>query len=86
VKTTHRSVTKLKIYPGFNKALLDTFKIKVNVKVDQSKLCCIVFEELAIKLNVACNPEHDEVQDVDVGKCIVGATNWLFCNQQYSKS
>ena len=27
VKTLHRSVTKLKIYPCFNKALLDTLKL-----------------------------------------------------------
>jgi len=63
VKTLHRSVTKLKIYSVFNKALLDTFKIKVNVMADQLKLCCVVFVELAIKENVSCNPEHDEVED-----------------------
>ena len=42
VKTLQGSVTKLKIYPGFNKALLDTFKIKVNVMADQLKLCCVI--------------------------------------------
>ena len=60
MKTLQRSVTKLKIYPGFNKALLDTFKIKVTVMADQLKLCCVIFDELAIK---------DEVEEFgDVGK------------------
>ena len=69
MKTLQGSVTKLKIYPGFNKALLDTFKIKVNVMADQLKLCCVVLDELAIKENVSYNPEHDEVEYVgDVGK------------------
>jgi len=52
---------KFQIYPGFNKALLDTFKLKVNVMADQLKLCCVVLDELAIKENVSCSPEHDEV-------------------------
>jgi len=54
VKTLHRSVTKLQIYPSFNKALLDTFKLKVNVMTDQLKLCCVLLRELAIKENVSC--------------------------------
>jgi len=49
VKTLHRSLTKLEIYPGFNEALLDAFKLKVNVMADQLKLCCVVLDELAIK-------------------------------------
>ena len=69
MKTLHRSVTKLQIYPGLNRALLDTFKIKVNVMADQLKLCCVVFDELAIKENVSYNTEHGEVDDFgDVGK------------------
>jgi len=52
---------KLKIYPGFNKALLDTFKI--NVIADQSKLYCVVFDELSVKEHVSYNPQHDEVED-----------------------
>jgi len=49
--------------------LLDTFKIKVNPMADQLKLCCVVFDELAIKENVSYNPEHDKVEDFgDVGK------------------
>ena len=64
MKTLHKSATKLKIYPGFNKALLDTFKIKVNVMADQLKLCCVVFDELAIKENVSYNPEHDEALEM----------------------
>jgi len=60
VKTLHRNVT---IYPGFNKALLDTFKLNVNVMPDQLKLCCVVFDELAINENVSYNPEHDRVAD-----------------------
>ena len=60
---------KFQIYPGFNKALLDTFKLKVNVMADQLKLCCVVLDELAIKENVSYNPEHDEVEDFgDSGK------------------
>jgi len=47
----------------FNKPLLDIFKIKVNVMADQSKLCYVVFDELAIKDNVTNNPGHDEVED-----------------------
>ena len=36
---------------------------------DQLKLCCVVFDELAIKENVSYNTEHDEVDDFgDVGK------------------
>ena len=36
---------------------------------DQLKLCCVVFDELAIKDNVSYNPEYDEVEDFeDVGK------------------
>ena len=42
---------KLKIYPGFYKALLDTFKI--NVMADQLRLGCVVFDDLAIKENVS---------------------------------
>ena len=59
-------VTKLNIYPGFNKALLDTFKIKVNVMSDQTKYCCVVFEELVIKENVSFSPEHDEVEGLKI--------------------
>jgi hypothetical protein len=60
---------KFQIYPGFNKALLDTFKLKVNVMADQLKLCCVVLDELAIKENVPYNPEHYEVEDFgDAGK------------------
>jgi len=48
---------------GPAKHVLDTFKIKVNIMADQSKLCDIIFDELAIKENVTYNPEHDEVKD-----------------------
>jgi len=35
----------------------------------QSKLGCVVFDELAINKNVSYNPECDEVKDFgDVGK------------------
>ena len=54
------STSTFQIFPGFNKALLDTFKIKVTVMADQLKLCCVIFDELAIKENVSYNPE-DEV-------------------------
>jgi len=69
----HRDVTKLKMYPRFNKALLDIVKIKVNLMADQSKLCCAIFDELAIKeTNMSYNLEHDEVKGLndfrDVGK------------------
>jgi len=49
--------------------LLDIFKIKVTITADQLKLCCVVFDELAIKENVSYNPEYDEVEYFgDVGK------------------
>jgi len=51
------------------KLFLETFKIKVNVMAHKLKLCCVVFDELAIKENVSYNPESDEVIDFrDVGK------------------
>jgi len=34
---------------------------------DQLKLCCVAFDELAIKENVSYNPEHDEVEDFGDG-------------------
>jgi hypothetical protein len=58
VKTLHRSVMKLKSYPGFNKSLLDPYKIKVNVMADHSKLWSFC-NELVIKENVSYNPERD---------------------------
>jgi len=79
VKILHRSVTKLKIYPGFNKALLDTIKIKANVMADQMKFWCIVFNELAIKENISYNPEHDEVEDFgDVGNVLYFASHCVY--------
>ena len=36
LKTLHRNVTK---------ALLDTFKIKVNVMADHLKLCCVFIDK-----------------------------------------
>ena len=69
MKILHRSVTKLQIFSGFSKALLDTFKLKVSVMADQLKLCCVLLDELAIKENGSNNPEYDEVEDFgDAGK------------------
>jgi len=53
---------KLQIYPDFNKALLDTFKLKVNIVADQLKLCCIVLDELARKENVSLDITLSMVQ------------------------
>jgi len=64
VKTPHRSVTTLQIYPGFNEALLHTFKLKVNVMANQLKLCCVVLDELAIKENVSYNLSLNNLQVV----------------------
>jgi len=76
-KILHRSVTKLKIYLGFNKILLDTSKIKVSVMADQLKICCVDFDELAIKENVSFNPEHDVVEDC--WKIKIFCQSWCFC-------
>ena len=60
--------------------MLDTFKLKVNVMADQLKLCCVILDELAIKENVAYNPEHDEVEDFgDAGKLQYFASIVFMC-------
>lgn len=65
VKTLRRSVKKLKIYPGFNRNLLNTFKVKVNSMSPESKLCCIVFDEMSLKEGVSYNSERDEVEGLE---------------------
>ena len=40
--------------------------IKLCWRLSKLKLCCILFDELAIKENVSYNLEHDDVENLNI--------------------
>ena len=64
-QTLSRSMQKLKIFPGFNEAILEAFKLKVQTMSEKDKLCAILFDEMSIKENVSYNFEKDEVEGLE---------------------
>ncbi|ELU15399.1 hypothetical protein CAPTEDRAFT_203340 [Capitella teleta] len=71
-KTLMRRVERLDIYPGFCENFLNLFKIRVDQMPVESKLCSIVFDEVALKCGVTYDAVRDEVEGFEDFGCLGG--------------
>lgn len=61
-KTLHNMLKKVPIQPGLNKSVLDHLKKIAPKKNDKDKVCCLLFDEMAIKPRLILNPSNDIVE------------------------
>ena len=62
IQTLRKSVRSVQVYPGLSGKFLETFQKKVESLSDQSKVCALIFDEMAIKESVSYNAEKDQVE------------------------
>ena len=65
VSTLRRAMQNVKIYPGFNKNILQALEKKVSAMPKSGKACAIVFDEMAIKEGLSYNFEEDNIEGVE---------------------
>jgi len=65
ISTLRRAVSKVRVYPGFNKKILEALKSKVEGMPAGSELCALVFDEMTIKETVVYNAERDEIEGLE---------------------
>ena len=65
VSTLRRTMRKIGIYPGFNRPILKALETKISSMPAHSKLCCVIFDEMALKEIVEYNAKKDYVEGLE---------------------
>jgi len=65
VNTLRRIMRKIRVYPGFNRIILKALQTKISSMPANSELCCVTFDEMALKEAVEYNEEKDYVEGVE---------------------
>ena len=65
IKTLGLLLRQINMSPGFNPAILDSLKMKVSHMSEKAKLCCMFYDEMAIKEYVQYNKGNDSIDGLE---------------------
>ena len=76
VSSLKRYMSRVDLQPGFHQQIIDGLKLKISDMAPSSKLCAIVFDEMAVKESLSYDVRQDCVEGLENFGCL-GKTKYI---------